>query len=343
MINNALSKPLNSNVKIVISIGDDLGVGPEIILKAMSSKQLSNKNEFLIVGSKKTLTSTYVLLRSLGVKNIADPDELNIKDIEIPKISENQNSINSGNTSFYYLKTAIEIVKALPNAVLVTGPICKKSWALANHFYSGQTELLAESCNSTNVGMLFTAKSPYTDWRFNTLLATTHIPLTEVSQNLTDNLICSKLDLLYDFSKRFNEKPNIKIAGLNPHAGENGILGLEEKELIKESLSKWNQRNSEVCLEGPISPDSCWISSSKAWKEKDAKGHDGILAMYHDQGLIPMKIIAQNYSVNTTLGLPFIRTSPDHGTGFDIANKGIAQSQSMIEAIKTAIELCKNS
>ena len=103
------------------------------------------------------------------------------------------------------------------------------------------------------------------------------------------------------------------------------------------------KQNKEVDLLGPISPDTCWNSSAKAWREKKAPTHDGILAMYHDQGLIPIKVIALNYSVNTTLGLPFIRTSPDHGTGFDIAGKGLAQSQSMIEAIKTAIDLTKDS
>ena len=101
--------------------------------------------------------------------------------------------------------------------------------------------------------------------------------------------------------------------------------------------------NRGIKLLGPLSPDSCWNSSAKAWRNKDAEDHDGILAMYHDQGLIPMKVIALNYSVNTTIGLPFIRTSPDHGTGFDIAGKGIAQCQSMIEAIKAAIEMTKNS
>ena len=104
----------------------------------------------------------------------------------------------------------------------------------------------------------------------------------------------------------------------------------------------WNNKNKEIKLLGPLSPDSCWNSSVKAWNFGDTEKHDGILAMYHDQGLIPMKVIALNYSVNTTIGLPFIRTSPDHGTGFDIAGKGIAQSQSMIEAIKTAIEMTNN-
>jgi len=119
-------------------------------------------------------------------------------------------------------------------------------------------------------------------------------------------------------------------------------LGSEEKDWLNDALIDWNNKNKEIKLLGPLSPDSCWNSSVKAWSARDADKHDGILAMYHDQGLIPMKVIALNYSVNTTIGLPFVRTSPDHGTGFDIAGKGIAQSQSMIEAIKAAIEMTKN-
>ena len=191
--------------------------------------------------------------------------------------------------------------------------------------------------------MLFTAKSPITGWRFNTLLATTHIALREVPKKLTTKLIHSKLDLFKNFCNTYIDKPILKVAGLNPHAGEEGILGNEEKDWLNSALIAWNEKNRDIQLLGPLSPDSCWNSSAKAWINKDAERHDGILAMYHDQGLIPMKVIALNYSVNTTIGLPFIRTSPDHGTGFDIAGQGIAQCQSMIEAIKAAIEMNKNS
>ena len=175
------------------------------------------------------------------------------------------------------------------------------------------------------------------------MLATTHIPLIKISDRLNNDLINNKLNLLRDFARKFNQNISLKVAGLNPHAGEEGILGTEEINLIQDSLSKWKLNNPKTNLEGPISPDSCWLSSAKAWKNQDSMRHDGILAMYHDQGLIPMKIIAANYSVNTTLGLSFIRTSPDHGTGFDIAGQGIAQYQSMLEAIKTARELSLKS
>ncbi len=330
---------------IIISVGDEAGIGPEIILKALASNQIPQNVKIRIVGSKENLINTYRSLKSIGVNKIANPNELDIEDIKVSKLHDVNWKTNCGNSSFIYLKEAIKLVKSQKNTALVTGPICKKSWALAGHNYSGQTELLAESFKAKNVGMLFTAKSPQTGWRFNTLLATTHIPLNKISQSLieNENLIISKLNLLFDFSKQFKKKPTLRVAGLNPHAGEEGILGSEEKNFIEKSLKIWMKNNPEAKLKGPISPDSCWISSLKAWNEEKSGGHDGILAMYHDQGLIPMKIIALNYSVNTTLGLPIIRTSPDHGTGFEIFNKGIAQYQSILEAIKTANELCIKS
>ncbi len=330
----------NNTFKIVISVGDESGVGPEIILKALYSNEIPNNIDFTLVGSKKNLQNTYSHLRSLGLENLVNPKKLKIHDLTIAS-SKNNSKSSYGDSSFFYLKKAIEIVKQYPNSALVTGPICKKSWALAGHFFSGQTEVLAKSCGVKNVGMLFTAKSPITGWRFNTLLATTHIALCEVHKKLNTELIHAKLDLFKDFCNTYIDKPILKVAGLNPHAGEEGILGNEEKDWLNEALITWNEKNKNIKLLGPLSPDSCWNSSAIAWKNKNAEKHDGILAMYHDQGLIPMKVIALNYSVNTTIGLPFIRTSPDHGTGFDIAGKGIAQCQSMIEAIKAAIEMTR--
>ena len=335
-------KKTNSTFKIVLSVGDESGIGPEIILKALSSDELPKDIEFILVGCKKNLLNTYRHLKSLGLEKIANPNSLQIYDLEISP-SNDQSKSSYGNSSFYYLTKAIEIVRQYPNSALVTGPICKKSWSLAGHYFSGQTEVLAKSCGIKNVGMLFTAKSPITGWRFNTLLATTHIPLCEVPKRLNTKLVHSKLDLFKEFCTKYSKQPILKVAGLNPHAGEEGILGNEEKDWLNDSLIAWNEKNKDIKLLGPLSPDSCWNSSAKAWRNKDAEKHDGILAMYHDQGLIPIKVIALNYSVNTTIGLPFIRTSPDHGTGFDIAGKGMAQSQSMIEAIKAAIEMTKNS
>ena len=335
-------KNTNNTLKIILSVGDESGVGPEIILKALSSPEIPKNIDFILVGSKKNLQITYNHLRSLGLGNIANPDNLIVHNLEI-SASDYKSKSSYGNSSFYYLKKAIEIVKQFPNSALVTGPICKKSWSLAGHNFSGQTEVLAKSCGVKNVGMLFTAKSPFTGWRFNTLLATTHIALSEVPKRLNTHLIHSKLDLFKDFCNTYTDNPTLKVAGLNPHAGEEGVLGNEERDWLNSALITWKKKNKNIKLLGPLSPDSCWNSCAKAWRHEDAEQHEGILAMYHDQGLIPMKVIALNYSVNTTIGLPFVRTSPDHGTGFDIAGKGIAQSQSMIEAIKTAIEMTKQS
>jgi len=328
--------------KLVLSVGDESGIGPEIILKALYSNEIPKNVDYILVGSKRNLQNTYEYLKSLGLEKLANPKNLKIHDLEISSADNNPKS-SYGNSSFQYLSKAIEIVKQNPNSALVTGPICKKSWSLAGHYFSGQTEVLAKSCGVKNFGMLFTAKSPITGWRFNTLLATTHIALCEVPKKLSKELIHLKLDLFKNFCNTYTDKPNLRVAGLNPHAGEEGILGHEEKNWLNDAIITWNEKNRETQLLGPLSPDSCWNSSAKAWNDKNAEKHDGILAMYHDQGLIPMKVIAHNYSVNTTIGLPFIRTSPDHGTGFDIAGKGIAQSQSMIEAIKTAIEMTNNS
>ncbi len=330
---------MENNPKIVITVGDEAGVGPEIILKALASEEIPKKINILIVGNKKNLISKYLFLRSLGIENIVDPNQLAIEDLQITVKNIKEPSNDTGNASFLYLKHAIEIVKKSPDSALVTSPICKKLWNSAGHNYSGQTELLSESCNSANVGMLFTAKSPFTGWRFNTLLATTHIPIREVPYKLDKNLINSKLDLLHKFCNKFKDKPTLHVAGLNPHAGEQGILGTEEVDFINEAIHDWKIKNPLANLSELISPDSCWISSAKAWRGNSTNPPDGILALYHDQGLIPVKIITLNYSVNTTIGLPIVRTSPDHGTGFDIAGKGIAQCQSMIEAIKTAYDL----
>ena len=154
----------NNRLKVVITLGDESGVGPEIILKALFSKEIPDNVDYILVGSKRNLQNTYVNLRSLGLKNIANPNNLQIYDLEISSSNDVSKS-SYGNSSFKYLTKAIEIVQQYPNSALVTAPICKKSWSLAGHNFSGQTEVLAKLCGIKKVGMLFTAKSPITGWR----------------------------------------------------------------------------------------------------------------------------------------------------------------------------------
>ena len=151
----------NKSLKVVLSVGDESCIGPEVILKALCSNEIPENIDFTLVGSKKNLQNTYKHLRSLGLEHLANPKNLKIHDLKISS-SDNDPKTSYGDSSFHYLTKAIEIVKKYPNSALVTGPICKKSWSLAGHYFSGQTEVLAKACGVKNVGMLFTAKSPIT-------------------------------------------------------------------------------------------------------------------------------------------------------------------------------------
>ena len=321
---------IKEDLKVVISVGDESGIGPEIILKAICSNEILDNIDFILVGSKRNLQNTYKHLRSLGLENLANPKDLKIHDLEISS-TDNVSKSSYGNSSFYYLTKAIELVKQHPNSALVTGPICKKSWSLSGHYFSGQTEVLAKSCGVKNVGMLFTAKSPITGWRFNTLLATTHIPLCEVPKQLNTELIHSKLDLLKKFCNTYIHQPTLKIAGLNPHAGEEGQIGNEEISDILPAILKF-QKTKHCIVDGPFPADGFFGS-------KDYRNYDVTLAMYHDQALIPLKLLSFFETINVTLGLPIIRTSPGHGTGINIAKDFAANCNSFYRAILFAAQM----
>jgi 4-hydroxythreonine-4-phosphate dehydrogenase len=236
----------------------------------------------------------------------------------------------------------VELVQQGHGRALVTAPIAKHAWHDAGHRYPGQTERLAELDGHKAASMLFTAVSPTTGWRLNTLLATTHIPLGQVPEVLSAELVERKLNELAGFCLRFNPAPQLLVAGLNPHAGEQGQLGREEQQWLNPLLEQWASNHPSVQLKGPLPPDSCWLSAAEAWRNAARQdGPDGILALYHDQGLIPVKLLAFDQAVNTTLGLSFLRTSPDHGTGFDIAGQGVARGASMLAAIQAAWELSR--
>jgi 4-hydroxythreonine-4-phosphate dehydrogenase len=231
---------------------------------------------------------------------------------------------------------------------IVTGPIAKSAWKLAGYDYPGQTELLATKSGVTDFGMLFVARSPFTGWMMRTLLVTTHIPLRQVADTLTPELLSRKLNLLVRCLKQdFGiVKGKIAIAGLNPHSGEMGQFGPEEIDWLIPWLASQQQKYPDFNLIGPIPPDTMWVKPGLAWygntsvqNPTEQNPADAFLALYHDQGLIPVKLMAFDRAVNTSIGLPFVRTSPDHGTAFDIAGRGIADSTSMIAAIELAIDL----
>ena len=329
--------------RLVIALGDPAGIGMEVTLKALADPRLPDGLNPLVVGCRKTLEQTYTRLKSQQCPLLKDPSDLDMDDLPIhEEITPGTPSPESGASSFRWLSHAVSRVREAHTLALVTAPIAKHAWHAAGHDYPGQTERLAELDGVRQASMLFTAVSPNHGWRLNTLLATTHIPLKEVPSALTPELLVRKLDVLSAFCLRFNPTPRLLVAGLNPHAGEQGRLGREEINWLIPALHQWQLNNPHIDLSGPMPPDTCWLSAAKAWQEGgQPESPDGILALYHDQGLIPMKLMAFDEAVNTTLGLSFLRTSPDHGTGFDIAGQGVARSTSMVAAIRAAWDLSR--
>lgn len=282
---------------IVITKGDPAGIGPEIISKAVYSSSLRNKAEYLIIGGK-------------------------------IQCRPGAPSANAGLAAFRNIKQAVDILRDTKGRkALVTGPINKYSLNKAGLKYTGHTEMLADLCRVKDVVMMFSADD------FRVAIATRHIRLKDVPRSITKKGIISTAKIFHKALKehfKIND-PKIGIAGLNPHSGESGVLGSEEKLIIQPAVRSLRQRVSRN-ISGPHPADRVFFDLYN-------KKYDGVIGMYHDQALGPFKMLFFDKGVNVTLGLPFIRTSPDHGTAFDIAGKGIADPTSMIEAVKLAIRL----
>ncbi|MBW4660692.1 MAG: 4-hydroxythreonine-4-phosphate dehydrogenase PdxA [Drouetiella hepatica Uher 2000/2452] len=358
MAHSASSTPLSislpSRLKLAIALGDPAGIGTEVTLKALSDPAVTQCCDVVLVGNRSLLCQSYASLsQRLGAGvSLADPTQFSIVDVPldaaaINTIAPGQENVASGEASFRFLEKAIAQALAGEVSGIVTAPISKSAWKSAGHLYPGQTELLAERSEVQRYGMLFVARSPHTGWTLRTLLATTHIPLRQVPEALTPDLLTRKLELLLDcLQQDFGiQHPHIAIAGLNPHSGEQGQLGREEQDWLIPWIRQMGDRFPDASLQGPVPPDTLWVRPGQVWygsadsKKVSKTAHDAYLALYHDQGLIPVKLMAFDRAVNTTIGLPFVRTSPDHGTAFDIAGQGIADATSMKSAILLAAEL----
>ncbi|HEY9630630.1 MAG TPA: 4-hydroxythreonine-4-phosphate dehydrogenase PdxA [Coleofasciculaceae cyanobacterium] len=337
--------------KLAIALGDPAGIGAEVVLKALSDPAVAQCCEATLIGNRSLLQQAHQMLSqsSSPAFPFVDLAQLSIQDVPledalIAQIALGQESAASGEASFRFLEVAIAQTLAGERSGVVTAPISKAAWKSAGHVYPGQTELLAERSKTQRYGMLFVARSPHTGWTLRTLLATTHIPLRQVADALTPTLLTRKLELLLDcLQQDFSlQQPRIAIAGLNPHSGEQGQLGHEEQDWMMPWMQEMRDRFPQAALEGLVPPDTLWVRPGQAWYGGSTSlAHDAYLALYHDQGLIPVKLMAFDRAVNTTIGLPFVRTSPDHGTAFDIAGKGIADATSMKSAILLAAELAK--
>ncbi len=320
--------------KVAITMGEPGGVGPEVIIKALYCAEIRNYCDPIVIGDAEImkeavkLTRLPLIIRSISNFSDAKPKAGNIEVLNIKSrllVKKGVPSKSAGRAFVKYIRKAVEL--ALKNKVkgIVTAPVSKESLKMAGYAWPGHTEMLAELTNSKDYAMMFISEN------LKIILSTIHISLKEVPKKINEKLVFKTIRLAKKGTDMLGiEKPRIAVAGLNPHAGESGIMGTEESCIIVPAIKRAQKRGIDVS--GPYPPD---VIFHKAYNGD----FDIIVCMYHDQGLIPFKMIAFDTGVNVTVGLPIIRTSPDHGTGFDIAWKNAANPSSMLEAIKLASKL----
>lgn len=305
--------------KIAITTGDPNGIGAEITIKALRELNLPEDEIVLITNPE--------ILRYYGGEDILKKYEI----IEIPyllsDIKAGEVTKEAGEFSFQSLKKVCEIK---PKAI-VTAPVAKNSLYLAGHKFNGQTEILEKylAHDAQKAEMLFVAED------FRVLLLTRHCALKEI--NLTKEIVISKVENLKKvFEKNFKIiNPKFALCGFNPHAGEDGILGDEEKNILIPAVDELKKEGIDISYPKPS--DTLFVEAANSYFNGTKDKYDCYIANYHDQGLIPIKTVAGDNTVNMTIGLDIIRTSPGHGTAFDIAGKNIARSQGMISAIKVVL------
>ncbi len=318
-----------------VTTGDPAGIGPEISLRSAHDPLFLNVCRLALFGSWDILKARS---EELGIPFVFDrieaedlvkgriPDRC-IVDIPAGKVLAGAGSRASGDAAARnIIECASACMKGCLDAV-VTAPLNKKFFQEAGYAFPGHTEFLAHLAGASDIAMAF-----LTD-QLKVVLATIHIPLRTVPEDLTRDGVYGKLRLILTEFPRFGlDCRKVAVAGLNPHAGESGIMGTEDVEKIAPAVQQARREFPEAAIDGPLPADTLF------WRAFNGE-FDVVLAMYHDQGLAPIKLIGFGETVNVTLGLPFIRTSVDHGTAFDIAGKGIARHDSMNSAIKWALRL----
>jgi len=340
-----MKKPL-----IGISMGDPAGIGPEVAVKAVDSASVMHRCRPLIIGDAgiiekemkkyipdKILHPVHSVREcdfSAGVVNVFDLDIPGCRDVKPGKLS----SI-AGEAAFLAVTRMIELALKGEIDATVTGPIHKKAINEAGYHFAGHTEIFAEFTSTEDYAMMLVSE------RLNIIHVTTHVSLRQACDLIEPGRVLSRIRLMDAGLKQLGyENPRIGVAGLNPHAGDEGLFGDEEIRGITPAIETAVKEG--IRAEGPVPPDTLF---AKAF----GKHYDGCVAMYHDQGHIPFKMAGFTWNeetqtmdsvtgVNVTLGLPIIRTSVDHGTGFDIAGKGMASERAMIDAIELAIRMTRN-
>lgn len=316
-------------------MGDPVGIGPELICLALSHPEIYDVARPLVIGDVQVLETAKLITRSPSlIATVNSPgaasfkpgciDVLNSSKIDPANLAWGRPTEKTGRAMEHYIITAIDMALNDDISAMVTCPINKTALKLAESKYHGHTELLADRTGTKEFAMMMAGD------QLRVVLVTIHIALNQVPESLTiENIMSTIATTDYSLKERFGiETPKIAVAGLNPHAGESGMFGDEEVRLIEPAVSL--SKKNGIDVSGPYPPDTVFLNAMNGQ-------FDAVVCMYHDQGLIPFKMIHFSDGVNTTLGLPIIRTSVDHGTAYDIAGKGVADPGSLIQAIKMAV------
>jgi 4-hydroxythreonine-4-phosphate dehydrogenase len=313
---------------LAISLGDPAGVGAEVALKAIDSPRLRGRARFVLLGDRRVveeaqrLTDIRQLPRGASVVDLANADPASIP--------RGRPSAAAGRAALAAVREGVEQCRRKDADALVTAPIHKKAIALAGARWEGHTEMLRDLCRAKRTVLLLEGGG------LRVSFVTAHVPIRKVAALVRRDAVLETIEITArEVTRLFRvSSPSIAVCGLNPHAGDAGRFGREDGREIAPAVAAASERGIEC--EGPFAADTLFAKAARGGV------FDAIVAMYHDQGAIPMKLVSFGRGVNVTLGLPIVRTSVDHGTAFDIAWRGLADPGSMVAAIETAIEICAN-
>ena len=321
-----------------ITMGDAAGIGPEITMKVLASKDIYSICRPLVIGDAATLEKIQAVAKtSLSLHRIKSVKEAGFKfgtvdvidlhNINLGELKMGGPAVMTGEACYQYIEKAVHLALNKEIGAMVTAPISKEALNMAGHHYPGHTDLIAEMTNSPDYGMMYVTPT------LTVVLATIHVALSEVPHMITKKRVLTMIRLTDQTLRKMGVKnPRIAIAGLNPHAGEAGMFGREEIEEITPAVQ--DARKEGLNVTDPLPADTVFLRAHRGQ-------FDAVVSMYHDQGSIPIKLLGFEFGVNMTIGLPIIRTSVDHGTAYGHARRGQGDSdpRSLVEAIKLAAKL----
>ncbi|MHB1605192.1 MAG: 4-hydroxythreonine-4-phosphate dehydrogenase PdxA [Leptospirales bacterium] len=322
---------------LAITMGDPAGIGPEIIVKGWMEHEIRNIRKIAIGDPDLFRRLAQKYAPELIVQEISSPDQSQTRDPSIlgvlppqhddplDEVTPGTSQVMAGRWSYYCVKTGVDLAMARKVSGIVTAPLNKKVLHAAGFNYPGHTELIAHLTGAQQVGMMLIGGP------LRVILVTTHIPFREIAQKITKERVLETIQLAAHAMEMLAiPSPKIAVAALNPHAGEASLFGDEENRFIFPAVLE--ARSEGIDVDGPLPADTLYA--------KAAQGrYDVVVSQYHDQGLIPLKMLSFGHGINVTIGIPIIRTSVDHGTAYDIVGKGIAQTGSLIAAIRLASQL----